>query len=546
MIFADFPLDEAEGAVLAHSVRLGKATFRKGRVLSAADIATLRAAGHERVTAAKLDADDMAEDAAATLVARAAAGDGLTVAAAFTGRCNLIAQSPGVVVVDHDRVDRLNEIDEAVTLASLPPFDVVEARQMVATIKIIPFAVRRDIAERCAAVAAEGGPLLRIAAFRPRQVGLAQTRQPETKVSVLDKTVEILNGRLAALGCPPLIERRCAHTEAALTETIEALRRDGAEMILASGASAITDRRDVVPASLVRAGGTVDHFGMPVDPGNLLMLGRLDGAPFLGLPGCVRSPKLNGFDWVLPRLIADLPVTRRDIVRMGAGGLLKEIPSRPQPRAGAVAASVPRAPRIGALILAAGRSTRMGSANKLLAEVDGAAMVLRAVDAALASQAAKVVAVTGHDAERVTAAIVGRKVTVVHNPDFATGMSTSLHRGLAAFDESFDGVIVCLADMPRVTAATLDRLIAAFNPVEGRAICVPTWNGKRGNPVLWAKRFFPEMAEIHGDTGARHLIGEHGELVCEIAMADDAVLIDVDTPDALAAVNRAAAGPRVG
>jgi molybdenum cofactor cytidylyltransferase len=546
MIFADFPLDEAEGVVLAHSVRLGKAVFKKGRVLSAADVATLRAAGHERVTAAKLDADDMAEDAAATLVARAAAGDGLTVAAAFTGRCNLIAQGTGVVVVDRGRLDRLNEIDEAVTLASLPPFDVVEARQMVATIKIIPFAVRREIAERCAALAAEGGPLLRIAAFRPRQIGLAQTKQPETKESVLDKTVEILNGRLAALGCPPLIERRCAHTEAALSETIEALRRDGAEMILASGASAITDRRDVVPASLVRLGGTIEHFGMPVDPGNLLMLGRLDGAPFLGLPGCVRSPKLNGFDWVLPRLIADLPVTRHDIVRMGVGGLLKEIPSRPQPRAGATPASVPRAPRIGALVLAAGRSTRMGSANKLLAEVEGAPMVIRAVDAALASQAAKVVVVTGHDAERVAAAIAGRKVTVVHNPDYATGMSTSLHRGLAAFDEGVDGVIVCLADMPRIAAATLDRLIAAFDPVEGRAICVPTWNGKRGNPVLWAKRFFPEMAEIHGDTGARHLIGEHGDLVCEVAMADDAVLIDVDTPDALAAVNRAAADPRVG
>lgn len=546
MIFADFPLDEAEGVVLAHSVRLGKAIFKKGRVLSAADVATLRAAGHERVTAAKLDADDMAEDAAATLVARAAAGDGLTVAAAFTGRCNLIAEGTGVVVVDRDRVDRLNEIDEAVTLASLPPFDVVEPRQMVATIKIIPFAVRRDVAERCAALAAEGEPLLRIAAFRPRQVGLAQTKQPETKESVLDKTVEVLNGRLAALGCPPLIERRCAHTEAALTETIEALRRDGAEMILASGASAITDRRDVVPASLVRVGGTVEHFGMPVDPGNLLMLGRLDGAPFLGLPGCVRSPKLNGFDWVLPRLIADLPVTRRDIVRMGAGGLLKEIPSRPQPRTGAVTASVPRAPRIGALILAAGRSTRMGSANKLLAEVEGAPMVVRAIDAALASQAGKAVVVTGHDAERVATAIAGRDVTVVHNPDYAAGMSTSLHRGLAAFDDSVDGVIVCLADMPRVTAATLDRLIAAFNPVEGRAICVPTWNGKRGNPVLWAKRFFPEMAEIHGDTGARHLIGEHGDLVCEVAMADDAVLIDVDTPEALTAVNRPVANPQMG
>ena len=545
MIFAELPLAEAEGAVLAHSVRIGKESFKKGRVLSAADVAALRAAGHERVIAAKLEPDDMAEDAAATLVARAAAGPGVSVAAAFTGRCNLIAETAGIVVVDRDRLDALNEIDEAVTLASLPPFDVVEPRQMVATIKIIPFSVPRGVAERCAAIAAAGGPLLRVAAIRARPIDLVQTRLPGTKPSVLDKTIEIMNGRLAALGVPPVRELRCDHTEAALVAAIEKLRQDGAEMILVSGASAITDRRDVVPAALTRLGGTVEHFGMPVDPGNLLLLGRLDGKPFLGLPGCVRSPKVNGFDWVLQRLLADLPVTRRDIVHMGAGGLLKEIPSRPQPRAGA-APTVQRAPKIGALILAAGRSTRMGAANKLLAEVEGAPMVRRAVDAALASQAAKVVVVTGHDAERVRVAIAGAKATVVHNPDYANGMSTSLHRGLAAFGADVDGVIVCLADMPRVGAATLDRLIAAFNPVEGRAICVPTWNGKRGNPVLWAKRFFPEMTEIHGDTGARHLIGEHADLVCEVAMPDDAVLIDVDTPDALAAVNREAADPRAG
>lgn len=546
MIFGELPLEDAEGAILAHSVRVDKASFKKGRVLSAEDIAALRAAGHASVTAAKLGPDDMGEDAAAALVAQAGAGANVTVAAAFTGRCNLIAAAAGVVVVDRDRLDRLNEVDEAVTFASLPPYDVVEPQQMVATVKIIPFAVAREVAERCAAVAAEGGPLLRVAQFRPRQIGLAQTRQPSTKDSVLDKTVESLNGRLAALGCPPVLERRCAHNEAALTEAIEALRRDGAEMVLASGASAITDRRDVIPASLERLGGTVEHFGMPVDPGNLLLLGKLDDAPFLGLPGCVRSPKLNGFDWVLPRLIADLPVTRKDIMRLGVGGLLKEIPSRPQPRAGAPAATVQRAPKIGALILAAGRSTRMGAANKLLAEVDGKPMVARAADAALASRARPVVLVTGHDADRVRAAIGSRQVTIVENPDYAAGMSTSLQRGLAAFGADVDGVLVCLADMPRVSAATLDRLIAAFNPVEGRAICLPTWNGKRGNPVLWARRFFPEMAELHGDVGARHLIGEHADLVCEVAMPDDAVLVDVDTPDALAAINRPAVDPQAG
>jgi molybdenum cofactor cytidylyltransferase len=277
---------------------------------------------------------------------------------------------------------------------------------------------------------------------------------------------------------------------------------------------------------------------MPVDPGNLLLLARLGDIPVLGLPGCARSPKLNGFDWVLHRIAADVPVTRRDIMRMGAGGLLTEIPTRPLPRASATAPSVetPRAPRIAALVLAAGQSRRMGALNKMIADVEGQPMVARVVDAVMASQAKPVVVVTGHDPDAVRSALAGRELTFVHNPQYAEGLSTSLRVGLAALPDDVDGVVVCLGDMPRVGAETLNRLIAAYNPVEGRAICVPTVNGKRGNPVLWDRRFFPEMQDLAGDVGARHLIGAHGDLVCEVAMEEAGVLIDIDTPEALKAL----------
>jgi molybdenum cofactor cytidylyltransferase len=237
-------------------------------------------------------------------------------------------------------------------------------------------------------------------------------------------------------------------------------------------------------------------------------------------------------------LIADLPVTPADIMAMGAGGLLKEIPSRPQPRAGSESPRAIATPRIAALVMAAGRSSRMGVANKLLAEVDGVPMVRRAVEAALAASARPVVVVTGHEQGKVQAALRGCKVAFAHNPDYAAGMSTSLKRGFAALPEDIDGAVVCLADMPRVAAGVLDRLIAAFNPLEGRAICVPVWRGKRGNPVLWARRFFAEMGELEGDVGAKHLIGEHADLVAEVQMPDDAVLTDIDTPEALALLHQ--------
>jgi molybdenum cofactor cytidylyltransferase len=351
---------------------------------------------------------------------------------------------------------------------------------------------------------------------------------------MLDKTVEITRARLAMLGGRLVADLRCAHDEAELAGAIS--RVGAVDLLLIAGASAIADRRDVLPAAIERAGGQIEHLGMPVDPGNLLLLASLNGKPVLGLPGCARSPKLNGFDWVLQRLAASLPVTREDVMRMGVGGLLMEIPTRPQPRAGSSPVAPAGAARIAALVLAAGRSTRMGGPNKLLVDVDGAPLVTRTVDAVLASQAGPVLVVTGHMAGDITAALGARPVTVIHNPDFAEGLSTSLRAGLAALPDDVDGVLVCLGDMPRVSAAAIDRLIAAFNPLEGRAICVPVSQGKRGNPVLWDRSFFLEMARVTGDAGAKDLIGRNAELVCEVAVEEPGILYDVDTPELLAAL----------
>jgi molybdenum cofactor cytidylyltransferase len=132
--------------------------------------------------------------------------------------------------------------------------------------------------------------------------------------------------------------------------------------------------------------------------------------------------------------------------------------------------------------------------------------------------------------------IAGLDVTVAHNPEFALGIAASLGAGLGALPKEIDGAIVVLGDMPEITAAHLDRLIAAFAPKEGRAIVVPVRHGKRGNPVLWSSELFAEMRAIEGDVGAKHLMGEYADQVVEVDLESDAVLIDVDTPEALAKV----------
>lgn len=536
MWFGPIPVPEALGAIVGHTLRLGGAhVLKKGTVLAPADLTALGVAGYTQIIAARLEDGDVPEDTAATLVAKAVAGPGIHLAEASTGRCNLHAEHAGLLRVGRELVDRLNLIDEAVTLATIPPMSPVRQGDLVATVKIIPFAAPRAVVDACSAVAE--GRAITVAPFVPWAAGLVLTRLPGVKESVLDRAAGAQRVRAERLGGRIGHEIRCAHDVDAVAAAIAELLAAGCSPVLLLGASAIVDRRDVLPAAVERAGGTVVHLGMPVDPGNLLMLGRHVSTPIVGVPGCARSLDRSGFDMVLERLAAALPVTRADLMTMGAGGLLVETPARPFPRAGDGPMVVPE-PAIAAIVLAAGRSSRMGERNKLLATVDDAPMVTHAVDAFLATSVRPVVVVTGHDEGPVRAALAGRDVIFVHNPRWSEGMSTSLRAGVAQLSEDIDGAFIALGDMPRVRPAHIEALAGAFDPAGGRAICVPTWERRRGNPVLFARRYFPEMRVIEGDTGARALLEKHAAAVCHVPMPDRGVTLDVDTPEALESLSR--------
>ena len=531
MQFGAIPIAEAEGAVLAHSRRVDGRLFRKGRVLTGEDIAALKADGVTQIVGARLEPGDVDENEAARRIAARCAGAGVRANAAFTGRVNLYAVGGGIVELDVGVIEALNTVHESITIATLEPFAKVGARQMIATIKIIPFAAPGSAVEAVEKLLR--APPIRVTAFGHKRAALISTALPDPKPTILDKNRTALDARLQALGSQIVFERRVTHDAVPLADALREAAKEGCDPILVFGASAITDRRDVIPAAIEQAGGEVVHFGMPVDPGNLLLLGSLGRAKVVGLPGCARSPKRNGIDFVLERLAADIPVGARDIAAMGVGGLLTEIATRPQPRE-EEPSEAPHAPRIAAVVLAAGLSSRMGE-NKLLVDIGGQALIRRTVQAALASHASPVIVVTGRDAERIEQALSGLDVRFVKNPDFAKGLSTSLKCGLNAVPEASDGAMIVLGDMPSVTPALLDTLIAAFNPAEGRAICVATHGGKRGNPVLWARRFFPEMMAIEGDVGAKHIIAANDELVCEVEVSTDAPLVDIDTREDLAA-----------
>jgi molybdenum cofactor cytidylyltransferase len=531
MKFGAVPPAEAIGAVAVHSIRTDGLVLKKGTVIGPSEAAALTRAGIAELVVAQIEPGDVAEDVAAGDIAAAVAGAGVLVNRAFTGRANLFADQAGVLVVDCEATNRLNRIDPAITLATLSAFTPVIPGQMVATVKIIPFAVSAPARDAAVAIAAR--PLVRVAPYRVRKIGVVSTLLPGLADKVIDKTLKVTVGRIAPTGATITSERRVAHDTQALAAALEATLASGAELLIVFGASAIADRRDVIPAAVETVGGEIEHFGMPVDPGNLLLVGRVGGRPVLGAPGCARSPKENGFDWVLTRLLAGLNVTSDDITGMGVGGLLMEIVTRPQPRA-----TERPAPgrRTAAIMLAAGRSTRMGGPNKLLASIAGKPLVRIAVEQALASRAEPVIVVTGHEHGRVEAALSDLNVRLAHNPEYAQGLSTSLKIGLSAVPDDIDSAVVCLGDMPQVTTALIDRLIATFDPKRNVLVVVPTIGGRRGNPVVWSRQFFPDLMRLDGDIGARHLIGANTDVVAEVSFEDTGALTDVDTPEALVAV----------
>lgn len=556
MKFGPIPTKESEGAILGHTLRIGALTLKKGHMLTAADVAALKDAGVAEVTAARLEPGDADEDAAAAEIAGLLAGAGLKVTAAHTGRCNIEAGAAGVVRVDPAVIDAVNRIDEAVTVATLADYAAAQAGQIVATVKIIPYAVGGAV--MAAVRAAMTGTALTLAAYQPRRTAIISTTTPHLKASVIGSTEAVTARRVTELGGSVLSTARIPHEVAAVAAAIKDAIKAGADQVLISGASATADRADTAPAGILKAGGSIDHFGMPVDPGNLLVLGQVPargGAqntktsiPVLVLPGCARSPRLNGADWVMQRLAAGLKITSRDIMGMGVGGLLVDTPARPLPRARAVketaapdAAPEPdiapeeepegTGPRIAIVLLAAGQSRRMGPHNKLVMPLAGKPLVRRMVEMILAARPAQVVVVTGHEPAVVAAAVAGLPVTVVHNPRYGDGLSTSLQAGLAGVTADMEGAMICLADMPSLTPAHLTKLMAGFDPSAGKAIGVPTHNGKRGNPVLWARELFVQMREIAGDVGAKALIGANESLVYEVEFGDTAVLTDLDTPE---------------
>ncbi len=535
MKFQRIPVDQGEGWMLAHSLKVLGRKWKKGKLLNRQDVEILVHEGFESIIAAKLEDRDVDENSAAEALARAIAGDCIEIRRPATGRCNLYSTTKGLLKLRTDQIHKINSVDEAFTVASLPAHSSVYLGQLIVSIKIIPFAVDRDSLNQCVSLAMFGMPPVSVLPYKSMSIGLIQTQTPWFQPSLLKKGLSMLQERARVLGSEIEFDEICEHHEDEITAAVVRSLKKKPDLLLLLGASAIQDREDVIPKGIVNAGGKVEHFGMPVDPGNLLLLGRYENTRILGLPGCVRSPKRNGFDFVIERLAAGVEVTSADIQGMGTFGILTE-PSRRPVRRTLVKTDTQVTPgkRIFAVVLAAGQSLRMGKENKLFLKLGEGSVIQKVIENLGNSKIDGILVVTGHEEDIVREELKGRTVRFVHNPEYKRGLSTSLRTALAALPKNVSGVLVCLGDMPFVDSALINKLIKAYDPVREHSICLPVYQGKFGNPVLWDKKYFQEMMEVRGDVGAKHIIGDYQQYVVEVEVDNASVVQDIDTPHAYA------------
>lgn len=523
MRFGEYPLDQCVGHVLAHSLKLGDLRLSKGTIISPDHVAALNELGQQSITIAIVEEMDLAEDEAAERIGAKFKSANLQVTSPVAGRVNLIADKDGVLLINQEEINAFNNVDETITIATLTPFARVQKGMLLATIKIIPYGVSKrylELALNCISTNS-----VEISEFNPAFCDIILTKTEGFKQSLLKKGEAVLTERLRPLQLSVRSTQIVSHDA---LEIADAIASCTSENIFVLGASATSDREDVIPKAVVQSGGLIIRFGMPVDPGNLLMLAENGSKKIVGMPGCVRAPALNGADWVLERLAAGVEITSRDIAIMGVGGLLKEISQRPLPRA----TPKVRSQGVAAIVLAAGLSRRMGNDDKLFRQIKGQSLLRRSVTQISSADISTTFVVVRKITQAHHDELQGLNVQLIEAPEASLGMSASMRAGILAAGPNVRAFLICLADMPDITHDHINTIIKAHDPEMDRLIVRPmTASGKFGHPVLFDGKYYEDMASIEGDIGAKSVVQLAADQVFDIEM-DEAITTDLDTPQA--------------
>ena len=494
MKFDTYPTSEGLGHILAHSIHAGGKKVKKGKILNRQDIELFLNSGIQEIMVARLEEGDIGEDEAASYLGKklVSVEPSLFASSPFTGRVNIYSSETGLIIFDSKRITDFNLVDEAITLATLPSLAKVEKNQLVGTIKIIPYGVAKSKVVEAAELL-EG-----IVGFRQvelHQADLIITTHSGEKDKLSEKGIEVTRARLQGLG---IALEQVIFVSHETRELSEALRETRSPLILVMTSTATSDSNDTGPRALRLAGGRVVRVGIPVDPGNLLFYGELDFQKVIGLPGCARSPTLNGADWVLERTVCGIDISPADFASMGAGGLLKEIPTRRQPRDRR--RTGPLKPNVQVILICDSNDRGFHSQlSKILAsQVDG-------------------VSIVGKLTSEMMVKFANRESIRMVNLEGRSDKSNLVSLGMVSLPRKTDAVIFVNLLSEEISSEQLNRLISAFSPEDGREIC--KFGGENvpiGPPILFGRRFFENLRALDAGLRPNDLLQESRDFLVEL------------------------------
>ena len=519
------------GAVLAQTYNLPGKIISKGTFVTNEIVAYFKTGNVKTILCAVPEEGDIHEDEAAEAISSAIDKNHIYADKASTGRVNFKSQSLCLVRYDRDFIKELNLVDESIAFSIVEHNQLLAEGDLIATLKIIPFFMQKKYVDRVIKILAKD-ELFKIHSLKKKEVTLIQTCFEWQKKSIFTATSNVTKARLEALGCSLKKEKLINHDYDTLRAIIRSSVKNEPEILLVSGASAITDRSDCIPKAILSEGGEIIQYGLAVDPGNLLLIGKVGNTTVIGMPGCARSPKLNGFDWVLQLLMADIPINREELADMGAGGLLMEIASRPLPRALAKTVSK-RENKVMGVILAAGNSTRMGNDNKLLRNIGDAPLIRNTAIEMLKSDLDSCSIVLGYQSDKVADVIKDLNVNLILNPLWKEGQASSLRAAINTLDSTYSDLLIMLGDLPGIKSSHINSIIEEHLLTDNRKskITIPSFKGQKGNPVIWGRSFFHDLSNLEGDVGGRTLFSEHPAAINILEMNDPWVVKDADTPE---------------
>jgi molybdenum cofactor cytidylyltransferase len=330
MFFGEVKTGSSLGGILSSSIEIyknkNKIKISKGTVISKKLIDLLLSNKVEHIECAKLDDDEIDENSAVHQISKkiiTSKKSNIKIQYPKNGRCNLVSSVDGIIIFQPNQLFYVNSVTNDIGIASLKAFSKVKKNQVVASIKAIPFGIKKNNVRDIINISKD---CFKVLPFQKKNIHLIQTTNQNTRTKILEKTLEVTKDRLSSCGIKKIIEKNCSHEIKSICAQLQKSIDEDADIILIFGTSAISDINDIIPQSIIEINGTILRLGMPVEPGNLILLANIKNSKkhisIIGMPGCARSKKENGVDWILWRKLCDLKISSDDINHMGNGGLL--------------------------------------------------------------------------------------------------------------------------------------------------------------------------------------------------------------------------------